>query len=339
MNGYIGHEHQIRGVERYILQDGKGEGMHILQVRNGKGLEMHISADRCADISRMMLHGVNLGYFSPSGYVSPAYYDKEGIGFLRSFTAGFMTTCGLTAVGTPCVDEGETLPLHGTIGNTPAVITVCEETEDGVRIKAVVRDAALFDRKLVLTREYFISYEDNSVTLHDTVRNEGDAPSPIMLLYHCNMGYPLLDEDAVLAIPNNGVTPRDEEAGRYLDTALCMEKPQPGYRERCYYYDVKETDGMAAAGVYNPNAHVGAVISYDRTTLDRFVEWKMMGQTDYVLGLEPGNCTPDGREELRRRGELRFLAPGAVYETRLRFTLCSDEQAFRRMIQTPARLS
>ncbi|MBQ7485196.1 MAG: aldose 1-epimerase family protein [Oscillospiraceae bacterium] len=335
MNQYIGHEHQIRGVERYVLQEGKGAGLHILQVRNGNGLEIHISADRCADISRMALNGVNLGYFSPCGYVSPQYYDKEGTGFLRSFTAGFMTTCGLTAVGTPCVDGDETLPLHGTIGNTPATVTVCEETEEGVRIKAVVRDACLFARKLVLTREYFISYGSNRVTLHDTVVNEGGAETPIMLLYHCNMGYPLLDEDTEVVIPNHGVVPRDAEAAKYADTALRMERPQPGFAERCYYYDAKETGGASAAGAYQAKREVGVVISYDRTALDRLVEWKMMGATDYVLGLEPGNCTPDGRDVLRSRGELKFLQPGERYETHLSFTLCSDHQTFQKALETP----
>ena len=68
MNAYIGQEHQIRGVEQYILKDGRGDGMRILQIRNGKGLEIHISADHCADISRLSLCGVNLGYFSPCGF-------------------------------------------------------------------------------------------------------------------------------------------------------------------------------------------------------------------------------------------------------------------------------
>ena len=36
----------------------------------------------------------------------------------------------------------------------------------------------------------------------------------------------------------------------------------------------------------------------------------MMGQRDYVLGLEPGNCTPDGRDRVRQAGDLTVLAPG-----------------------------
>ena len=91
-NKYIGHENQIYGVEEVRLVGGKGDGMRLFQVRNGKGLEFTISADRCADISRLSFKGDNFGYFSACGYVSPQYYDKTGLEFLKSFTAGFLTT-------------------------------------------------------------------------------------------------------------------------------------------------------------------------------------------------------------------------------------------------------
>ena len=73
-NAYIGHPLQLRGAEPYILQGGRGDGMHLLCVRNGLGLEAWISLDRCADLSRVSFGGDNMGYFSPCGYVAPAYY-------------------------------------------------------------------------------------------------------------------------------------------------------------------------------------------------------------------------------------------------------------------------
>lgn len=35
----------------------------------------------------------------------------------------------------------------------------------------------------------------------------------------------------------------------------------------------------------------------------------MMGKRDYVLGLEPGNCTADGRDVMRKDGCLKTLKP------------------------------
>ena len=107
---YYGHESQLFGVEEYRLVGGKGDGMRLLQVKNGLGLEFTVSADRCADIARLSLHGQNCGFFSVNGYVDPAYYDDRQAGWLKNFTAGFLTTCGLLAVGAPCTDEGQELP-------------------------------------------------------------------------------------------------------------------------------------------------------------------------------------------------------------------------------------
>ena len=39
MNPYIGHETQIRGVEEHRLIGGKGDGMRLYEINNGRGLK------------------------------------------------------------------------------------------------------------------------------------------------------------------------------------------------------------------------------------------------------------------------------------------------------------
>ena len=319
MKEYIGNPLQTRGAEQYVLQYGKGDGMHFLYIRNGLGLEVWMSLDRAGDISRVSFKGDNMGYFSPCGYVAPQYYDREGLGFLKSFTAGFFTTCGLSTIGAPCVDNGEELPLHGTISHIPAMLNGIEESEETLKVSLTVTDAQIFGRKFVMKRIYTFSYTENTFSVSDTVTNEGDAASPYMIMYHCNMGYPLLTEKSIVKIPNEGVTPRDEEAAKYLDSALNMEKPQSGFSERCYYYDVKQNNGIAKAGIFNPDIKKGVIISYDKTTLPCFVEWKMMGKRDYVLGLEPASNFADGRNILRDNGTLKFLEPNESITTAVSF--------------------
>ena len=104
MKDYFGNPLQIRGAEQYIMQNGKGDGMHFIYVRNGLGLEAWISLDRCADLARVTFKGDNYSFMSPCGYVAPEYYNIDGTGFLESFTAGFCTTCGFSNVGGPCID-------------------------------------------------------------------------------------------------------------------------------------------------------------------------------------------------------------------------------------------
>ena len=320
MNKYIGHPAQISGVEELILAKGKGKGMTLLQVRNGLGLEITLLADRAMDIARVTFKGNNLGYFSPCGYVAPGFYDNRGTGFLKSFTAGFMTTCGLTAVGSPCTDNGEELPLHGTIANTPCENYSYEATESEITVKAQVRDAAIFAHQLILEREYRISKTENKVLLCDKIKNIGSAEAPLEVLYHCNIGYPLLSENTVLDIPASVTEPRNDHAKKGRSDCLKMEKPQRGYEEMCYYHTLSQ--GKVSA--YSPDIKKRVTISFDTAELPCFVEWKMMGEQDYVLGLEPGNCLPDGRDVMRQKGMLEFLKPDE--EKRHHIAFCFTEE-------------
>lgn len=330
MEAYMGQWLQVRGAETYTLSGGKGNGMRFLCVRNGLGLEAWISLDRAGDLSRVTFKGENMGYFSPVGYVAPAYYNPAD--FLASFTAGFFTTCGLTGVGSPCVDEGEHVPLHGTVSNIPSTLSAVEETEQALTVKLIVRDTAFGGRKLTLYRTYVFSYTDNTVQLTDTVKNEGSIASPYMILYHCNMGYPLLTEKTQVVIPNTAVKGRDDHAAQFIETALQMETPKAGYRERCYYYDVTEKNGVASVGIYNQEIQKGVVLSYDKSTLPYFTQWKMMGEREYVLGLEPGNCTPDGRDVMRKNGTLQFLQPEQSQTTSLSFAFITEKSEFDQRI-------
>lgn len=318
-NPYIGHEAQICSVEEHRLVGGRGDGMRLFEIRNGKGLELTISADRCADISRLTCFGENMGYFSPCGYVSSKYYDKFGTGFLKSFTAGFLTTCGLTAVGNICVDEGEELPLHGTISNAPAESVFAEQTEDAIIFKATVRQASLSGEQLLLHRIYNISRKDCSFEITDTCENIGPRTSPYMILYHFNIGYPLLSENAILRIPADSVEPRNDHAAQDIENCLIMEKPQAGIEERCYYHNIKAKNGLAALEMENPDIGILMNMEYSKETLPLFTQWKMMGETEYVLGLEPANCTPDGRDIMRKTGKLQFLKPGESITHTVRF--------------------
>ncbi len=327
MKNHIANPLQIRGAEQYVLQNGKGDGMKFLYIRNGLGLEVWISLDRAGDVSRVSFKGDNMGFFAPCGYVAPQYYDDRGLGFLKSFTGGFFTTCGLTAVGSPCFDDGENTPLHGTVSHIPANLDAVLEEEGGLTVVLTVRDTTIFGKKLILKRTYMFSYTENAFEMTDTVINEGST-TPYMILYHCNMGYPLLSENSVVKIPNNSVIGRDAEAEKYISNATEAEVPQANFTERCYYYDVKEKGGIASAGIYNPDIEKGVVISYDKKTLPCFTEWKMMGKNDYALGLEPGNCTPDGRDVLRKDGKLKFLESDESVTNRLRFSFVNNADDF-----------
>lgn len=309
-NKYIGHPLQLSGVEEYRLQGGKGDGMRFLRIRNGLGIDMTLCADRCLDISDLYFDGCRMNYVSPCGYVSPSYFQegRDGFGFLKSFNCGMLTTCGLQNIGVPNEDEGKFYGLHGTIGNIPADHVSYDICDEEIRIRATMRDHIIFGAKLTLERLITVSLTDNIVSIHDTVHNEGSEKEAVVLLYHMNVGYPLLSETTKLSINSSKVVPRDDWAAKDVDTWDKMLEPVPNFQEQCYYH--KFSEATAKVSVSNDSVGKGLELSFDTNQFPEFTEWKMMGERDYVLGIEPCSNTLEGRNGLRQSGELPYLAPG-----------------------------
>ncbi|MGI6239745.1 MAG: aldose 1-epimerase family protein [Christensenellales bacterium] len=316
LNPYIGRDEQLFSVEEHRLVGGRGDGMRLFEVVTGGGLEMAVAADRCLDIYRLRFRGVNLGYFSASGYVAPAYFDARGDGFLDSFTGGFLTTCGLTHMGAAGMDGDEALGLHGPIGAAPAD-GACAYIENGeIIVRGTMYQARQFSHKLRMDRVIRCPVGESAFTITDRVTNFGDRASPLMVLYHMNFGYPLLDEGARISVNSSKVVPRTAHAAKDLDTWNRATKPAAGFEEQCYFHFF---DGaQAIARVENAARGVAAEVSFDLGVLTQLTQWKMMGVRDYVMGLEPGTNDPDGRAAARANGTLRMLAPGETVELAVR---------------------
>jgi len=324
---YVGHPSQLYGVEEHRLIGGKGDGLRLFEVRNASGLALTICADRCADIYRISIKGDNVGYFSPCGYVAPTYFDDRELGFLKSFTAGFLTTAGLTAVGSPSVDEGQAFGLHGDIGNTPAENIYYTIDKEFIHVHATINASGIFKEKLVLQREIRVSLFENKMKIIDTISNNGDTISPLMYLYHINFGYPLLDENSIIHVSSTQVVPRNARAAEDLDTWEKVLTPQKNFVEQCYYHSFGD-DQKASAGIFSPTIGKGLTMHFDPHSLDCLLEWKMMGERDYVLGLEPGNCFADGRDAVRKQGKLKFIHPDQEISYSVDFSFTDSRKSF-----------
>jgi len=62
--------------------------------------------------------------------------------------------------------------------------------------------------------------------------------------------------------------------------------------------------------------------------LPRFTQWKMLGKYDYVLGLEPSNCSIEGRLADRKKGVLKTLKPDEKAINTLKFIFVDDKRDF-----------
>lgn len=317
----IGDISQVGGVKYYELRDGNEKGVEALDFRTGSGLRFTVLPGRGMDISYAEYKGIPLCWRSPTGDVASWFYEPEGIGWLRGFYGGLLVTCGLTNAGAPSEDEGVALGLHGRASNIPARNVAFGERWEGdiciLQARGIIKETVVFGENVSLERLIETKLGESKLYINDKIENHGFSKTPHMILYHINIGFPIVDRDSMLIAPVSDVKPRDEEAEKGAEEYNRFSDPIPGFKEKVYYLDMKEDkDGYVYAAIVNRKfmhgKGIGIYVKYKKTQLDYFIEWKMMGEGIYVVGMEPANCKVEGRAKMREEGTLKFLDPGEV---------------------------
>lgn len=323
----IGSAQQLGGIRKVVLDDGSERGVRAIEVDNGRGLFFRILIDRGMDIGDARFQGKSLAWLSPCGFRHPAFFEHNAAEWLRNFGGGLLVTSGLRNVGAPCEFQGEKFGLHGRIDNLPAEQVVCEEKWEGEErlftIRGTVREVRVFGENLTLTRTLRCSTRENLIELSDRIENTGFRSTHAGILYHINLGWPLLDASAKLFPTDHPVTPRDECAAAGLaEWAQCHE-PLPEYQEQCFYHDLPANpDGMAEMNLENPESKLRFTVSWRKKELPFFTQWKQFGEGEYVLGMEPGTSHVEGsRAEEEKFHTLKTLAEGESFETLLRLKI------------------
>jgi hypothetical protein len=323
----MGDLSQLAGTKRYEFLEGRAKGVDAVDFRTGGGLSFTVLPGRGMDIAWADYKGVPLSYISKTGLVSATHYEAEGLGWLRGFFGGLLTTCGLSNVGAPCEDEAPILGrqsygLHGRISNIVADnVCVKSEWQDDAYVMSAegrMREANLHGENLTLTRRISARLGENCLHIMDRVRNEGFRSQALMLLYHINFGYPLLDAGARFALDSRETQGADALSKAELGTWGEIGGPVGGAPERLYFHKPREdATGLARAIVANLGLELGIELSYRPSQLEYLVQWKQLGEGEYVLGIEPANCLPVGRREMRNRGGLQYLEPGETRDFEL----------------------
>ena len=154
---YIGNMGQIMGAREFTYRGGRSEGVKGVEVYNDTGLRFTVLPDKGMDIGSASFCGKSISWDCKNGIVAPEYYENGGIGFLRSFGGGLLTTCGLTSAGTQGTDGEMVLGIHDRINNIPADRCVVEEYwRNGqyiIEIKGRVQQSCLYYENMVLERK------------------------------------------------------------------------------------------------------------------------------------------------------------------------------------------
>ena len=332
---HLGSMSQLAGLKRYELTEARSKGVEAVDVRTGSGFEYTILPGRGMDIAWASYKGVPISYISKADISAPAYYETEGLEWLRGFYAGMMTTCGFANVGGPCEEERHVFGLqkyglHGRLSNLPASETSTWEVWNAdkyiMSVEGKLTESVVHGERLTLRRRISSVLGESRITIHDIIENEGNQPQPVMLLYHINVGYPLLGESTRLIINSSDICPASDEALAELADYNRFHEPKNKQNERCYFHDVKQLpNGKAMAAVVNDELALGIAITYSGNQLPCLTEWKMPSQGEYVLGIEPGNVNPIGRVEARRQKRLEFLQPGQIKKTDIEIRILDGE--------------
>jgi hypothetical protein len=322
---HTGDLSQVGGIRIFCLEEGSERGVRTAEIDTGL-LRLTVYLDRGMDIGPAHYKNIPLGWISPTGTVSPAYFDHNPKGWLSSFHGGLLTTCGLTQAGPPGEEDGELLGQHGNINHLPAwrVNHGLEWQGDDCCfwLEGQMRDVSVFGHDLLLTRRISANLGESHFVIADEVTNMGSAVAPYMILYHFNLGFPLIAAGTLIDTPSLEIIPRDEDAARGVKISNIADEPQRGYREQVFFHRLKADEyGVVKARAVNRNLGLALTITFKQQELSEFTQWKMMGEKTYVMGLEPGNCRPEGRPAARRRGALSELAPGESRSNRLEVSL------------------
>ncbi len=304
----MGSPAQALSVESFTRTDGADAGSRRIRMVNGP-LSVELLPDRGLDIGQVRAHGVPLAWISPTGFPAASVDDADGRGWLRAFGGGMLATCGLRNVGPASDDGGERHPMHGRYVSLPARVVRAEATAEEVVVEAVTREAAVFGDDIELRRRISMTVGEPVLRVRDVLVNRGSRPVEPMVLYHLNLGWPLVDEGTRVTSPATEVVPRDAAAARGADSWDVFPAPAEDYPEQVFSHLLPPREPVEVAVIAPSGLTVR--VRFDTAALPGLFQWRVAEHGHYVLGIEP-TTTPTilGRADARERGLLHPLAPG-----------------------------
>ena len=318
---------QFAGVRLMTLGDGVERDIRMLEFRTGTGLRFTVLVDRAMDIADCEHAGRAIGWHSPAGFRHPGLHEYEGEGglaWLRSLS-GLIVTCGLDH--TLFMDDDDashyvygprktvSSSLHGRIGTIPARLTGYGEHWEGDRCilwcEGVVQQSTVFGEDLHLIRRIEAEVGGNDIRLHDRVVNHGFYRTPHMLVYHINVGHPVLAESSRYLAPITDVPWAAHAGAQYRARGVgyrTMPAPQRDFHEQVWQHELAaDADGKVPVVLVNDAIGFGFQVETIKAQFPCQFEWQNLQMGHYALGIEPSTNHVLGKPFAKERGELIWL--------------------------------
>lgn len=321
----VGHISQVGGVTLLESGDGVSRGVRLVEFRTGTGFQFKVAVERGMDVGHCDYRGQSLAWIPATMLPAPWYFEQQtAFGWLRGALGGLNNSCGMVHIGNPETADvshyhfparaQETYGVHDRMALLPGQLVQYGERWEGDEciLEAVGRvvQAQAYGENLILTRRYTARLGESRFFMHDEIENAGWLPTEHMLLYHINVGFPIVDEgsEQIAPVTQPPAIPDGLPAGEGLDYSRFIA-PQKDWQLQGFELAMaSEGDGSVPVGIVNRD-NFGIYVIYNQRQFPQYLEWRMMGEGQYAVGIEP--CTNTfGREIARARGQLITLQPG-----------------------------
>ena len=340
----VGHSRQVFGVRLIELADGTQRGVRILEFRTGGGLMFSVLVDRSMDIGDFDYRGVPFAWQSATGFRQSQLIDamdEGGNGFMRGFS-GLWCTCGLDHIRQPDVSSAEHFdlplraelryPMHGRGAFQPCVLNGYGERWEGdecwLWAEGTLTQAQVLGEHLRLVRRIEVQAGGSEIHVTDTVSNEGFSATPHMLLYHINLGWPLLDEGARFVAPVTGIlaanmAPQTQQAGYRQQSG-----PRTRFVQQVFDLAYKaDEQGQVPVALVNDRLSLGFAYTFDSNVFPCLHQWQGFGEGVYGFGIEPATSHWGSRADAARKSEIVWLEHGDVRTYKSRIAVLGDQTA------------
>lgn len=292
-------------------------GERELHVRLAGGFAFEVRLD----------HGLDIGACwwrdRPVAWRSPNRVDPGGADWEARFLGGLLATCGPDNIGPPRGDVGQ----HGSHHHTPAHEVAWRRGVVGdeyrVEIAGSIAVGALTGPRVLVERTVRATTGTPRLEVTDRVTNVGDAPTGVPLLYHVNIGAPLLTPGSRLRVDAGRTTTREPVPSGRDPLVTPAGGPVAGaVPVVAEHRDLVAPGGRAAARLRAPGgSQPDLVVTWDAATLPRLCTWSWPATGAWVLGIEPTNAPLFGPERESPWAGAPVLEPGASWETGVHVTV------------------
>jgi len=303
---YAGNTDQLYSVRRFTYEDGDARGMSAIRVKSPSGLRFTVLEDRGLDIYDCEYKGVNLSFLEKTGLRSGSRFHGEAGEFVYGFNGGMVFTAGMLNIGSDGEDNGTYYPIHGRYDSHGArEVCLCTAPDGTITVSGLIGEAALFGDHLQMRRTITVPADRPAIQIEDVMENCSALPAQVALLYHINLGYPMMQDGVRIVTDDDLVLPRNDDAAAHMDEYDVMGAPIPGYPEQVFFHDITpNADGWAQIAAENAALGLRFAVRYDKSTLPVLSQWKSQAAGDYTMGLEPCTNHLAGRAGSREAGEL-----------------------------------